>query len=60
MILVSFFSSEDALSDEAMQHFGLQSTVEPRYKEVGYNKTLLKQGHFAGPSSLYFCFFTPI
>ena len=27
------------------------STVAPRYKEVGYNKTLLKQGNFAGPYS---------
>ena len=34
-------------------------TVEPRYKEVGYNKTLLEQGHFAGPSSLYFFVFLP-
>ena len=37
------------------------STVEPRYKEVGYNETLLYQGNFAGPSSLYFLvFFTLI
>ena len=28
-------------------------TLEPHYKE-GYNKTLLLQGKFAGPSSLYF------
>ena len=28
-------------------------TVEPRYKEVAYSKTLLYQGNFAGPSSLY-------
>ena len=34
-------------------------TVEPCYKEVGYNKTLLKQGDFAGPSSLYFLVFLP-
>ena len=34
-------------------------TVEPRYKEVGYNKTLLQQGNFAGPSSLYFFVFLP-
>ena len=33
------------------------NTVEPRYKEVGYNNTLLKQGKFAGPSSLYFLVF---
>ena len=30
------------------------STVEPRYKEVRYNKILLQQGNFAGPNSLYF------
>ena len=36
-------------------------TVEPRYKEVGYNKSILLQGIFAGPTSLYFfCFFTLI
>ena len=34
-------------------------TVEHCHKEVGYNKTLLQQGNFASPSSLYlfgFCF----
>ena len=36
------------------------STVEPRYKEVGYNQTLLyKQGNFAGPVSLISLFFYP-
>ena len=34
-------------------------TAEPRYKEVGYNKTLLLQGNFAGPNSLYYCVFVP-
>ena len=34
-------------------------TVEPRYKEVGYNETLLLQGNFAGSSSLYFFIFYP-
>ena len=34
-------------------------TVEPRYKEVGYNKTLLLQGNFAGPSALCFFVFLP-
>ena len=34
-------------------------TVKPRYKEVGFNKTLLEQGTFAGPSSLYFIVFSP-
>ena len=27
------------------------------YNEVGYNKILLEQGNFAGPSSLYFFVF---
>ena len=36
-----------------------RSTVEPRYKEVEYNKTLLKQGNVAGPNSLYFFVFLP-
>ena len=34
-------------------------SVKSCYKEHGYNKTLLKQGSFAGPSSLNFCLFLP-
>ena len=37
----------------------VHGTVGPRYKEVGYNKTLLKQGNSAGPTSLYFFVFYP-
>ena len=37
----------------------VHTTVEPRYKDVVYNKTLLQQGNFAGPSSLYFFAFLP-
>ena len=33
------------------------STVEPRYVEVEYNKTLSQQGHPACPSLLYFSVF---
>ena len=36
------------------------TTVEPRYKEDGYNKTLLQQGNFAGPNLYFFVFFTMI
>ena len=35
------------------------STMDPRYKEVGYNKALLQQGTSAGPNSLYFFVFLP-
>ena len=35
-------------------HHFFVNTVEPCYKEGGYNKTVLNQGNFAGPSSLYF------
>ena len=40
-------------------NINLTYTVEPRYKEVGYNKTLLQQGDLAGHSSLYFFYFHP-
>ena len=37
--------------------FEHQNTVEPRHKEVGYNKTLPQQGTLAGPSSPPFLLF---
>ena len=39
-----------------LQYMSIYSTVEPRYNEVlgTMNITLLYQGKFAGPSSLYF------
>ena len=59
-----FFAFQGRNRPEPLCNFSPSSepntcTVEPRYKEVGYNKTLLWQGNSAGPTSLYFFVFLP-